>query len=161
MGIEISLAYHEGDKIKQLFTEYTKMLTDHDSSFSRYLVLQNYDEEIKHLEKKYGLPEGRLYLVRVDGEVAGCIALRKLDEENCEMKRLYVKPTFRGQNISDLLVNQVLSDAKDIGYKYMLLDTLPFLEQAIHLYQKHGFYPIGAYNDSPVDETLFMRCDIK
>ena len=103
---------------------------------------------------------GRLYLALGEGEAAGCIALRKLDDQRCEMKRLNVRPAFRGHRIGDALVDRIIQDARAIGYRYMLLDTLPFLESAIHMYQKRGFYEIPCYNDSPVETTLFMQYDL-
>lgn len=160
MSIEIKLAYDEKEEVKKLFSEYTNKLVEDDPGIAIYLEIQNYDDEIEHLEKKYGLPEGRLYIVYVDDKPAGCVALRKLSEENCELKRLYVRPEFRGNRLSYNLVQKVIDDAKSIGYKSMLLDTLPFLKSAIHLYKKLGFYEIEAYNDSPVETTIFMKLDL-
>ena len=76
------------------------------------------------------------------------------------MKRLYVRPEFRGKGIGDQLVQRVIEDAKVIGYSCMLLDTLPFLEGALHMYRKCGFYEIESYNDSPIDSSIFMRLDL-
>lgn len=160
MVIELVHAYTHKDDVKALFTEYTNMLTEGDSKFKEYLAIQNYNEELEHLEVKYGLPHGRLYLVCCDGMPAGCIGLRKLDDLNCEMKRLYVRPNFRGKHIGDCLVRKIIDDAKEIGYKHMLLDTLPFLTKAIHMYKKYGFYEIPCYNDSPVDSTIYMKLDL-
>lgn len=157
MRIEILPAYHFPDEIKELFSEYTDMLIEGDASFQQYLEIQNYEEEIKHLEIKYGYPYGRLYLAFCDEKVAGCIGLKKIDERNCEMKRLYVRPRFRGNHIGDLLIKQILEDAGEIGYSSMLLDTLPFLHSAIHMYRKWGFYEIPCYNDSPMDTSIYMR----
>ena len=134
--IKIIPAYAYPQAVKALFTEYTDMLIAGDSSFQEYLAIQNYDEEIKHLEDKYGMPFGRLYLAYCDGKLAGCIGLRKIDESRCEMKRLYVRPQF------------------------MLLDTLPFLKSAILLYRELGFYEIPAYNDSPMENAIYMRRDL-
>ena len=83
MNLEILPAFDYPQEVRALFSEYTQMLIAGDSSFSQYLALQNYDEEIAHLEKKYGPPWGRLYLARWEGQIAGCIGLRRLDEENC------------------------------------------------------------------------------
>ena len=160
MSLELLPGYDHPAEILSLFTEYTQMLVSHDPSFQIYLDIQHYEDEIRDLEAKYGWPEGRLYLALWDGEAAGCIALRKLDEQRCEMKRLYVRPAFRGHKIGDALVDRVLQDAKAIGYRHMLLDTLPFLESAIHMYQKRGFYEIPCYNDSPVETTIFMQYDL-
>ena len=160
MSLELIPAYDRAEEILSLFTEYTHMLVSHDPSFQIYLDIQHYADEIRDLQAKYGQPDGRLYLALWEGEAAGCIALRKLDEQRCEMKRLYVRPAFRGHKIGDALVDRVIRDAKAIGYRYMLLDTLPFLESAIHMYQKRGFYEIPCYNDSPVETTIFMQYDL-
>lgn len=160
MGIKIIPAYDHVKEIEILFSEYTNMLIEGDSAFQEYLTLQNYDEEVKHLEQKYGLPHGRLYLAYCDDALAGCIGLRKIDEENCEMKRLYVRPEFRGQRIGNILVQKIIADAREIGYSHMLLDTLPFLESAIHMYKALGFYEIESYNNSPMETSIYMKADL-
>ncbi len=161
MNIKIVPAYDYPKEVGALFSEYTDMLIAGDSSFQKYLAIQHYDEEIKHLDVKYGMPYGRLYLAYSEGELAGCIGLRKIDEQNGEMKRLYVRPQFRGQHIGDKLVKKVMADAREIGYSYMLLDTLPFLKSAIHMYKKYGFYEIESYNDSPMSTSIYMRLDLR
>lgn len=160
MDIKIISAYDYPEEVGILFSEYTKMLIAGDSSFQKYLDIQHYDDEIKHLEIKYGLPYGRLYLAYCGGQLAGCIGLRKIDGKNCEMKRLYVRPRFRGKQIGNQLVRKIIEDAKEIGYSHMLLDTLPFLESAVHMYQKYGFYEIESYNDSPMSTSIYMRLDL-
>lgn len=160
MGIEIKLDYDDSKEIKELFLEYTKMLIEKEPSMEEYLKLQSYDSEIEHLNDKYGLPYGRLYIAKFDNEIVGCIALRKIDDKNCEMKRLFVKPEFRGNNIANELINTIIDDTKVIGYKYMLLDILPFLKSAIHLYKKVGFYEIDSYNNSLVKSSIFMKLDL-
>ena len=160
MNIEIVLAYMHTQEINALFSEYTNMLMTNDSSFQNYLDIQHYEEEINDLEKKYGMPFGRLYLAYCNGEVAGCIGLKNIDKKNCEMKRLYVKPQFRGKNIGKLLVQKIITEAKEIGYSHMLLDTLPFLEKAIYLYKQFGFYTIDSYNNSPMSTSIYMRLDL-
>ena len=148
------------DEVGALFAEYTRMLIEGDSKFQAYLDIQNYDEELLHLPTKYGRPAGRLYLAYLDGVLAGCIGLRRIDEENCEMKRLYVRPAFRGKGIAGKLVAQIISEAREIGYRRMLLDTLPFLQSALKLYRKVGFYEIGCYNDSPMETSIYMALDL-
>lgn len=157
MNIQILPAFNRPDTVRALFSEYTEMLAAGDPSIQQYLDIQHYDEELNHLEAKYGLPDGRLYLAYCDGEPAGCIGLRKIDSRNCEMKRLYVRPSFRGKKIGFRLVEQILKDAKEIGYAYILLDTLPFLQSAIQMYKSFGFYEIESYNDSPMDTSIYMK----
>ena len=160
MEIKIVHAYNQAEEVSKLFTEYTDMLIENDNTVQKYLEIQNYSEEVENLENKYGLPAGRLYLAYCDEELAGCIGLRKIDSQNCEMKRLYVRPKFRGRKIGNLLVKKIIDDAKAIGYLHMLLDTLPFLKSAIHMYKKYGFYEINSYNDSPMDTSIYMKLDL-
>lgn len=160
MNIRIVPAYDRRAELGVLFSEYTKMLVDGDSRFQAYLDLQNYGEELEHLEEKYGEPAGRLYLALSGGEAAGCIALRRLDDTRCEMKRLYVRPAFRGQHLGEFLVRNIIEDARLIGYREMLLDTLPFLQSAIRLYEKLGFSVIEKYNDSPMDSSIYMKLEL-
>ncbi|MCI9083096.1 MAG: GNAT family N-acetyltransferase [Lachnospiraceae bacterium] len=160
MDIKIIPAYAYPLETAALFSEYTDMLIANDSTFQQYLDIQNYEKEIEHLEEKYGMPFGRLYLAYDKDKLAGCIGLRKINEQNCEMKRLYVRPEFRGKSIGNLLIAQIIQDAKAIGYSHMLLDTLPFLKSAIKIYQKFGFYETDCYNDSPMDNSIFMRLDL-
>ena len=143
MEPKLVLAYDRPADIGTLFSEYTQMLVTKDPAFAAYLELQNYDEELRNLEGKYGLPDGRLYLALVDGTPAGCIALRKLDETRCELKRLYVRPAFRGRGLARLLTEQILRDAR-----------------AIRLYRSLGFTDAPRYNDSPLDTTLFLQRDL-
>lgn len=160
MNIEIIPGYNRIEEIKSLFAEYTAMLINSDDRMREYLAMQNYGAELEHLEDKYGLPAGRLYLALCDGNAAGCIALRKIDDELCEMKRLYVRPGFRGAKLGERLIEKIMTDARGIGYRHMLLDTLPFLEAAIHTYKKLGFYEIPSYNDNPIDGSIYLRYDL-
>lgn len=160
MTVQIVPGFDRADQVRELFTEYTKLIIDGDSSFLDYLAMQNYEEELLHLEKKYGPPGGRLYLAYCDQVLAGCVALRQLDEHRCEMKRLYVRPRFRKQHIGGILVQRVIVDAKAAGYRHLLLDTFPFLDVAVRMYEKLGFRYIPKYNDSPMDSTLYMQLDL-
>lgn len=160
MNIEIVPAYNHPEEIKSLFLEYTDMLTAGDCSFKKYLDVQNYGAELEHLEIKYGQPWGRLYLAYCDGQPAGCIGLRKIDDKNCEMKRLYVRPAYRKNGLGEQLVRMIIDDAAGIGYSHMLLDTLPFLKAAVKMYEKFGFYITERYNDSPMSTSIFMKLDL-
>jgi len=160
MSIKILPAYNLKQEIKELFTEYTNLLITGDSTFREYLEVQDYDKELADLEVKYGQPQGRLYVAYRDDELAGCVGLRKIDAQNCEMKRLYVKEEFRGKGIGDTLAKLVIAEAKKQGYSHMLLDTLPFLETAIHMYRSYGFYEIECYNNCPMDNVIYMKLDL-
>ena len=160
MTIQIIPGFDRPWQVRELFSEFTDYIIQGDCSFREYLALQHYNDELLHLEAKYGPPFGRLYLAYCDQTLAGCIALRQLDEHRCEMKRLYVRPAFRKQHIGSILVSKVIADAKAIGYRYLLLDTFPFLDVAIRMYEKLGFRYIPRYNDSPMDSTLYMQLDL-
>ncbi len=160
MSIKLVLAYDRPKEVRELFSEYTTMLINGDPTFRQYLDIQNYNDELENLHHKYGLPDGRLYLAYYKGALAGCIGLKKMDDFNCEMKRLYVRPAYRRKQIGNALVNQILTDAVEIGYEYMFLDTLPFLEDAIKMYKKLGFHEIPNYNNSPMKASIFMKLDL-
>ena len=156
MEITIKPAFRKREAIQELLVEYTSMVVAEDARYADFLELQRFDSEVAHPEKKYC----RLYLVEADGTPAGCIAMQKLDESRCEMKRLYIRPAFRGKGIARCLVEMLLADARKDGYEAMVLDTFPFLRQAVNLYRDLGFYEIPSYNDSPLDSTIYMRKDL-
>ena len=122
--------------------------------------VQNINKELNDLETKYGLPDGRMYLALVDNQIAGCAALKKTDANYCELKRLYVRPQYRGQHIGKALAEKVIAAAREVGYKYMRLDTFPFMEQAINLYRELGFREIPKYNQNPALSAIFMQLDL-
>ena len=154
-------AYDRIEDIRSLFSEYTNMLVSINPEFHLYLEIQHYDDEKENPSLKYALPDGRLYLdISDDGIARGCIALRKLSDEKGEVKRLYVCPEYRGNGIATALVERIIEDARNIGYKELYLDTLPELESAVKLYKSFGFEETGQYNDSPVDKTIFMKLSL-
>ena len=156
MDIELKLAYEETEYVRRLIEEYMQMLVRMEPDIETYLRMQNSEEELRNLKEKYKKPDGRLYLAYVEGMPVGCIGLRRLKGRECEMKRLYVRTEFRGMHIGDVLVKKIISDARDIGYRTMRLDTFPFLERAIGLYRKYGFSETPSYNDNPV----YMKLDL-
>lgn len=158
--LELLPGYDYPEEMVELFTEYTAMLVELEPPFQAYLDVQHYEDEIRDLTVKYGPPGGRLYLARIDGKPVGCIALRKLDESRCELKRLYVRPEYRRHRIAARLIDQILRDARAIGYRHLLLDTMPGLTVAIAMYRKLGFHDIPRYNDSPLDTTLYLGLDL-
>ncbi|MGC6173601.1 GNAT family N-acetyltransferase [Lacrimispora sp. 38-1] len=161
MDVIVRLAYREKDEILQLFNEYTDSILADDEDVAECLKSQNYGDEKNKLEEKYGLPEGRLYIASIDNKFVGCVALKKDDDEYCEVKRLYVRPGNRGKHIGKKLMEQVISDAKEIGYQHIRLDTFPFMEKAIKMYKYYGFYDIERYNDNPASSAIFMQLDIQ
>ena len=142
------------DHIKQaklLFIEYA-------SSLDFDLCFQNFDKEIDEMPGKYSPPDGRLLLALSDDEYAGCIALRKIEEGICEMKRLFVRPEFRSQQIGKLLTDKIIDEARTIGYTKMRLDTIENkMKEAVNLYKSYGFYEIDAYYDNPETGVLYME----
>ena len=139
-----------------LFREYTEMLVAGDAVFARYLELQHFGDELNDLGVKYGPPEGCLYLLRVDGKTAGCGGMKKLDATRCELKRMYIRPAFRGLGLGRAMALRIISRAREAGYREMLLDTLPFLTAAQALYRSLGFCEIERYNDSPMTGSTYM-----
>ncbi|MGY0374599.1 GNAT family N-acetyltransferase [Clostridium sp. JNZ J1-5] len=142
------------EKIKQLFLEYVHSLKV-DLSF------QNFEEELNTLPGKYGQPRGVLILALVDGKEAGCIALRNISEDICEMKRLYVRDCYRGLGIGKKLITIVIQEALKINYQYIRLDTLPMMKNAQALYKSLGFYDIDPYVYNPIDGAKFMELKLE
>ena len=122
------------------------------------LCFQGFEEELKNLPGKYEPPTGRLYLAYADDELAGCIAMRDLGDGVCEMKRLFVRDSFRGRRIGQTLIERLISDARAIGYDRMRLDTFPpKMGKAVRLYESYGFHEIPAYYNNPNEGVLFME----
>ena len=159
--MELELAYDKLEEVLALVKEYTDLILEQGDDVKECLDSQHLKDEISDIKKKYALPDGRLYLVTIDGKAAGCVGLTRNDDAYCEVKRLYVRPEYRGQHLGEILMNQVISDAKDIGYQYMRLDTFPFMQSAIKLYEKCGFHYIEKYNDNPARTAIFMQLDLK
>jgi len=124
------------------------------------LSFQGFAAELAGLPGLYAPPRGRLLLALASGEAAGCVALRPLEEAVCEMKRLFVRPAFRGQDLGVLLVEQIVNEARAIGYAQMRLDTLPSMQPAIRLYRAFGFVPCAPYYDTPLRGTIFMELQL-
>jgi ribosomal protein S18 acetylase RimI-like enzyme len=153
MQIELIDGAARIDDVKALFTEYA-------ASLGIDLGYQNYGDEFASLPGKYARPCGRLYLALVDGAPAGCIAMRKLNDTRAEMKRLYVRPAFRGAKLGLALVERVIADAREIGYRELVLDTLGSMHRAQELYRGLGFVETEPYYDCPVEGTVFLRLDL-
>ena len=138
------------EEVRQLFMEYAQSL-DID------LCFQGFETELKTLPGKYGPPAGALILASVDSQAAGCIALRSVSEDICEMKRLYVRDAYRGLGIGKALISMLIDEAKKLNYRYIRLDTLATMKDAQNLYLSLGFYDIEPYVYNPFEGTRFME----
>lgn len=140
---------------RKLFREYETWL-DVD------LCFQLFEEELENLPGKYSAPEGGLFLATVEGKLAGGIAFRKIDDETCEMKRLFVREDFRGFKLGGKLIEKLFEKARDAGYKFVRLDTLADkMPSAIRLYKSFGFTATKPYYQTPLQNTVFMKYDLK
>ena len=159
-SVSLIPAFDRKSELIPLYEEYGAMLLETDPVFARSLAQQKYDEEILHLEEKYGPPKGQIYLVFVDGELAGCVGMKPSDDSHAELKRLYVRPAFRGRNLGETLTRRIMDDARKAGYRYLRLDTLPGLKSALKLYRRLGFREIDPYYDCLVPGTIFMEIEL-
>lgn len=150
--VEIRTAYGDLDSIRALFGEYVAWL-------GMDLTFQGYADELAGLPGKYAPPDGRLYLAASGEEVAGCIALRRFDGTRGEVKRLYVRPAFRGSGIGRALVEKVIGDARGIGYTGIILDTAGHMKDAQELYRRCGFSDIAPYYRNPYPDIVYLGLD--
>jgi GNAT superfamily N-acetyltransferase len=139
---------------RELFLEYAQSL-----GFS--LCFQNFDKELAELPGDYAAPDGRLLLAEHEGRVAGCVALHRLASNTCEMKRLYVRPEFRGKRLGRALAERVIAEARRIGYRRMRLDTVePLMGDAVAMYRKMGFKEIPPYRPNPIAGAIYMELEL-
>ena len=139
--------------VEELFREYS-------NSIGVDICFQGFEQELANLPGKYAAPNGCVLLAFVEDKLAGCGALRPLDEATCEMKRLYVRSAFRGHHIGRTLVESLIDAAKVAGYEKMRLDTLQTMQAAQTLYLSLGFQPIAPYYDNPLDAVVYLELQL-
>ena len=142
--------YANLDDVRALFLEYAAPL-------GVDLGFQNFDHELASLPGDYD----PILLARWNGELAGCAALHSLDGEVCEMKRLYVRPAFRGHAIARMLALKVIEIARERGFRAMRLDTLPMMTSAMKLYESLGFVDVEPYRFNPIEGSRFMELRLR
>ena len=139
---------------RELFLEYAESL-----GFS--LCFQNFDRELVGLPGDYAPPEGRLLMAEYEGQLAGCVALHKIEPGICEMKRLYLRPQFRGKRLGRALAEHLIAEARLMGYRRMRLDTVePVMKDAVAMYRAMGFREIAPYRPNPMAGTLYMELEL-
>jgi carbonic anhydrase len=155
VNYKIKQAASEADfnAAKALFLEYQQELRVD-------LCFQSFDEELLQLPEMYGEKKGCLLLAIVDDHYAGCVGIRRINEDTCEMKRLFVKPSYKKQGIGRKLVDQIIAEAILLGYKKMILDTLDRLAPALHLYTNFGFKVIKAYYPNPLEGVVYLEKEL-
>ena len=155
MTLRISEARWPDDRaiVEALFREYVASLAE-DISF------QNVDDELASLPGKYARPTGVVLIAREGDEAAGAVAYRMVEPGVCEMKRLYVRPAWRGSGLGRELANELIEDARGQGYRTMLLDTLASMSAARVLYRDLGFAPVASYYDNPLPGVMYMALEL-
>jgi GNAT superfamily N-acetyltransferase len=141
------------EAVRRLFVEYQE-------SLGVDLCFQGFDRELAELPGDYAPPEGSLLVARAEDGIVACVALRRLDPQTCEMKRLYVRPRQRGLGLGRALAEAVIAEARRIGYVRMRLDTLPSMNEAAALYEHLGFRDIEPYTANPVPGVRFLQLEL-
>lgn len=137
-----------------------EMLREYQASLGVSLCFQNFEAELAGLPGAYAAPQGRLLIAWVDGQALGCVGLRALEPGLCEMKRLYLRPAARGQQLGGRLAQAICAAAKEAGYRAIRLDTLPGMTAARGLYASMGFVQVPGYVFNPIQGTHFLEMDL-
>jgi len=137
-----------------------ELVCEYAASLNVNLDFQNFDEELLHFEHEYVPPTGAFLLARDNEQFLGCGALRRFSDFDCEMKRLYVRPAGRNLGLGRQLALALIAEARTLGYKRMLLDTLPTMRSAHALYKSLGFIPAEPYRFNPIPGTAYLKLDL-
>jgi putative acetyltransferase len=143
------------------YEEVKKIFTDYQEYLNVDLCFQSFDFELNNLNSIYKSPKGTIILAKIDEEIAGCVAVKPIEVNNCEMKRLYVKPAFRNTGLGKKLIEAIIQFALNEGYEKMKLDTLTKLESAIKLYHHFGFVETNPYVYNPLSDVLYFEKTLK
>jgi ribosomal protein S18 acetylase RimI-like enzyme len=146
---------------KELIEQAKELIREYAQSLEFDLSFQDFDQEMENFPGQYASSRGSLFIALAANQTIGCVALRDFGQGICEMKRLYVKPLFRGQKVGKLLAEVVIKAARDMGYDYMRLDTIPSMKQANMLYNALEFKQIAPYRFNPIEGATFFELNLK
>lgn len=146
----VKYSIEELEEVREIFIEYADFLQVD-------LCFQDFERELQMLHEVYSNPLGCIILAKKDKQVMGCIALKPIGNDVCEMKRLYVRPAARGKELGKQLVQELIGFARKANYKIMKLDTLSSLKEAVELYRNMGFVETEAYVHNPLSEVMYFE----
>lgn len=150
ISLKIAGSNQEFADAEQLFREYA-------ASIEIDLAFQDFANELTLINVQYNKPKGALILAYSDNQAAGCAGIRQFDDDTAELKRMYVRPQFRGQKIAQKMLQLAIDIARDLNYQTIRLDTIPSMVQAQNLYLSNGFYEIAPYRFNPVENAIYME----
>lgn len=157
-GFEMTELLHPDSP--QLWQTARTLVREYAASLNIDLAFQKFEDELLHFERDYAPPTGTFLLARQNEEFLACGAFRCFSASDCEMKRLYVRPSGRNRGLGRLIALTLIAEAKSLGYKHMLLDTLPTMQSAQYLYKSLGFVPTPPYRFNPIEGSAYLKLDL-
>ncbi len=137
-----------------------ELIKEYAASLGIDLSFQNFEREMAEFPGAYSRPDGRIIIAIEGRDAVGVVGIRKLSGKTCELKRMYVRPEFRGMGIGRMLANKAIEEARGIGYRRMRLDTLSRLKEATSLYESLGFEKVGPYTVNPNEDAVYLELDL-